>query len=101
MPSTRSPWLRASIVAEAMTPLIPGAGPPPTRIASVSSPFIMLRSHRGGRCRSHAVAKLRIQRVEELVGRQPRLIGSDQDREVFGHLPRLDGVDAHLLERLR
>src|ERR1700719_3334841 len=36
MPRTRNPLLRASIVAEAMTPLIPGAGPPPTRIARVS-----------------------------------------------------------------
>ena len=34
-PSTRSPRFRASMVAAAMTALMPGAGPPPTRIASV------------------------------------------------------------------
>jgi len=36
MPITRSPLLIASIVADAITPLMPGAGPPPTRIAKVS-----------------------------------------------------------------
>src|SRR5579862_4859092 len=40
MPSTRSPLWTASIVAEAMTPFIPGAGPPPTKIARVS-PFMI------------------------------------------------------------
>src|SRR6266481_8753391 len=30
MPTTSMPWLMASIVTELMTPLIPGAGPPPT-----------------------------------------------------------------------
>ena len=34
-PSTRSPRFRASMVAAAMTALMPGAGPPPTRMASV------------------------------------------------------------------
>src|ERR1700728_4568447 len=33
----------ASIVAEAMTPLMPGAGPPPTRIARVSMGEIPIR----------------------------------------------------------
>src|SRR5579872_780654 len=42
---TRKPLLIASIVAEAMTPLIPGAGPPPTRIANVSLFTTLL--HRG------------------------------------------------------
>src|SRR6202790_4849492 len=84
-----------------MTPLIPGAGPPPTRIASVSSPFMTFRSHRGGGGDgSHPRAELRVERVEELVRRQPRLVGSDQDREVLRHLPRLDRIDAHALERL-
>src|SRR5665213_3009242 len=102
MPSTRNPWLRASIVADAMTPLIPGAGPPPTRIASVSSPIIARRSHRRGRGHgSHPRAELRVERVEELVRRQPRLVGSDQDGEVLRHLPRLDDLDADAFERLR
>src|SRR6266545_2315389 len=34
-PRARRPRLRASIEAAAITALIPGAGPPPTRIASV------------------------------------------------------------------
>src|ERR1700688_566372 len=38
IPIPRRPRLAASIVAEAITPLIPGAGPPPTRIASVCRP---------------------------------------------------------------
>src|SRR2546430_1952717 len=33
MPMTSSPALRASIVTDEMTLLMPGAGPPPTRIA--------------------------------------------------------------------
>src|ERR1700681_3398689 len=101
MPSTRSPWLRASIVAEAITPLIPGAGPPPTRIASVSSAFITLSSHRRGRRRgSHPRAQLRVERVQGLRRGEPRLIGPDQYRETLRHLAGLDHVDAHLLERL-
>src|SRR5262245_26342937 len=46
------PWLMASMVAAPMTPLIPGAGPPPTRIAilpiRVPPPliaFVLLRCH--------------------------------------------------------
>ena len=35
--SRASPHLKPSIAAEAITPLIPGAGPPPTKIASVSA----------------------------------------------------------------
>src|SRR5579862_5307925 len=44
MPITRKPQLIASIVAEAMTPLIPGAGPPPTKIARVSLMLAKLRA---------------------------------------------------------
>src|SRR4051812_11836247 len=33
MPMTSRPFLRASIVTDEMTLLMPGAGPPPTRIA--------------------------------------------------------------------
>jgi hypothetical protein len=36
MPIARKSELKASIAAAAITPLIPGAGPPPTKIASVS-----------------------------------------------------------------
>jgi len=34
-PRTRSPWFRASMVAAAITALMPGDGPPPTRMARV------------------------------------------------------------------
>src|SRR5579871_3184757 len=37
MPIGRNPHFDASIAADAMTPLIPGAGPPPTSIARVSA----------------------------------------------------------------
>src|SRR5690242_4483054 len=43
MPITRNPQLIASMVADAITPLMPGAGPPPTRIASVSLMRAILR----------------------------------------------------------
>src|SRR5579875_1315696 len=101
MPRTRTPWLRASIVAEAMTPLIPGAGPPPTRIASVSSSPFMASLYRGGDGRSHPAAQLGVDGVEELVGRLPRLVRTDEHRQVLRHLAGLHDVDAHLLERLR
>ena len=38
MPITSMPWLRASMVTALMTPLMPGAGPPPTSRAS--RPFV-------------------------------------------------------------
>src|SRR5688572_20560498 len=34
-PRTSMPWLIASMVTELMTPLMPGAGPPPTTITSL------------------------------------------------------------------
>jgi hypothetical protein len=40
---TRSPELIASMVAAAITPLMPGAGPPPTKIAKVCFCGIDLR----------------------------------------------------------
>src|SRR5690606_15389478 len=38
-------------------------------------------------------------RLEELFGRHPRLIGADQQREILGHLAAFYRVDAHLFER--
>src|SRR5690606_26449685 len=38
-------------------------------------------------------------RLEGLLGGHPRLIGSDQQCQVLGHLAALDRVDADLLER--
>ena len=40
------------------------------------------------------------QGVQELVGGEPRRVPADQQRQVLGHLSTLDGLDAHLLERL-
>src|SRR5947207_14696771 len=47
MPSTSTASNRARIVAAPMTLLIPGAGPPPTRIARVFRSVIALPSHEG------------------------------------------------------
>src|SRR5256885_109205 len=46
-PSTSTASRRARIVAAPMTLLIPGAGPPPTRIASVFRSVIAFPSHEG------------------------------------------------------
>src|SRR5689334_11058812 len=46
-------------------------------------------------------AQTGVERVEELLGRQPLLLGADQDREVLGHPAALDGLDADLLQRVR
>src|SRR4029453_10548945 len=39
-------------------------------------------------------------RLEELLGSHPRLLGSDEDREILGHLPTFDRLDANALERV-
>ena len=39
-------------------------------------------------------------RFEELLGRHPRLLRTNQDREVLGHMAGFDRLDAHALERL-
>src|ERR671936_687007 len=44
-PSTSIPWLIASIVTELITPLMPGAGPPPTTIASLPREDSAMRTH--------------------------------------------------------
>src|SRR2546425_12488974 len=46
-PSTSTASSRARMVAAPMTLLIPGAGPPPTRIASVFRSVIAFPSHEG------------------------------------------------------
>ena len=49
-----------------------------------------------------AIAALEVlaDRLEELLGGHPRLLGADEDREVLGHLAALDRLDADPLERL-
>ena len=39
-------------------------------------------------------------RLEELLGGHPALVGTDEQREVLGHLAAFDGLDANPLERL-
>src|SRR3954447_16485153 len=41
-----------------------------------------------------------VHRGEEVLGGEKVLVGADEQREVLGHLARLDGLDAHALERL-
>src|SRR3954449_2912729 len=41
-----------------------------------------------------------VHRGEEVLGGEKILVGADEQREVLGHLARLDGLDAHALERL-
>ncbi len=38
-------------------------------------------------------------RLEELLGRHPGLVGADQQRQILGHLALLDGLDADPLQR--
>src|SRR3954463_1053862 len=41
-----------------------------------------------------------VHRGEEVLGGEKVLVGADEQREVLRHLARLDGLDAHALERL-
>src|SRR5581483_9739802 len=53
-----------------------------------------------GASRRHRLAEVVRDLVEEAGGRQPALVGADQEREVLGHVPVLDGGDAALLQRV-
>ena len=59
MPMTSKPWLIASMVAAEMTALMPGAGPPPTRMPRRFE-WSHLSDSRGAvrRCQTPAKAKL-------------------------------------------
>src|SRR5262245_21843049 len=56
---------------------------------------------RNRRLRGHRLGQVLGNLVEEAGGREPLLVGSDQQREVLGHVAGLDGVDTDLLERGR
>src|SRR4051794_8651889 len=64
------------------------------------------RGIRATSCRRRlaAVGHLRFEvpddRLEELLGRHPRLLGADEDREVLGHVAGLDRLDAYAFQRL-
>ena len=47
----------------------------------------------------HSRFEVDADRLEELLGGHPRLIGADEDREVLGHLAAFDRLDADPLER--
>ena len=49
----------------------------------------------------HRLLQVLVDLVEEARGREPLLVGADQQREVLGHVAGLDGVDADLLQRAR
>src|SRR5437016_14254953 len=46
----------------------------------------------------HRLVQIGVDLVEEAGGREPLLLGADEEREVLGHGAGLDGVDAHLLQ---
>ena len=54
-----------------------------------------------GRAVCHRLLQVLVDLVEEAGGRQPLLVGADQEREVLGHVAGLDGVDHDLLQRGR
>ena len=54
----------------------------------------------GALCRRHRLGEVFRDLVEEAGGREPALIGADQQRKILGHEAGFDGVDADLLQRL-
>src|SRR5438128_2156270 len=48
----------------------------------------------------HRLRKVVRNLVEEAGGRQPALVGADQEREVLGHGAGLDSIDADRLQRV-
>ena len=55
-----------------------------------------------GRANSrHRLLQVLVDLVEEAGGRQPLLVGADEEREVLGHEAGFDRVDADLLQRAR
>jgi len=51
--------------------------------------------------RRHRLLQVVVDLVEEAGGREPLLVGADQEREVLGHEARLDRVNADLLQGVR
>src|SRR6266566_9972243 len=52
-----------------------------------------------GRLCHHRLGQVFRDLVEEAGGRQPALVGADQEREILGHEAGFDGIDADLLQR--
>src|SRR5690606_14540823 len=53
------------------------------------------------RASAEACGQVLVDRGEELLGRQPRLVRADEQGEVLRHLAALDGLDDDVLEGLR
>ena len=53
----------------------------------------------GGCLRRHRALQVFVDLVEEAFGRQPLLVGADEECEIFRHVPSLDRVDADFFQR--
>src|SRR5215210_979489 len=62
---------------------------------------VTTRSAEGTACASarHRAPQVLVDLVEEAGGREPLLVGADEEREVFRHEAGFDGVDADGFER--
>src|SRR3546814_7542587 len=64
------------------------AAPPPSPRSSAS-------------CSAECLLKILVEFAKKLLRCQPRRIGTDQQRQILGHVAGLDGVDADALEGAR
>src|SRR5215204_7181291 len=48
----------------------------------------------------HRLLEVPVERLEELLGGEPRGVATDEEGEVLGHVAALDRADAHVLERV-
>src|SRR3954454_963572 len=82
-------------------PLLPAAPVTVTVVGIRGSPMSSVASSRArGSVRAHRALQPLVERVEELLGGEEVLVAADEQREVLRHLPVLDRLDAHPLERL-
>src|SRR6185312_11105675 len=63
-------------------------------LASASSEFAT-----GGLC--HGFLQVLVHLVEEAFGREPLLVGADEQRQILGHETAFDRIDANFLKRVR
>src|SRR5690606_28831048 len=67
------------------------------RVHRAPSPFAIRHSPFAPLC-PHRLFQVLVDLVEEAGGGEPLLVGADEEGEVFGHVARLDGIDAHPLQ---
>src|SRR5215212_8808760 len=75
--------------------------PPSRRCAIFATPAIAGVTSCRHRLLRHRRFQIGDDRLEELLGRHPRLLRADEDGQVFGHLAAFDRLYAHALEGLR